>query len=232
MTAVIIIEGVVIVLLAILVAGLLKSHAEILRQLHALGVDEEGSVTVGTASTRPKTTGFEQAPAASLVGVDPEGGALAVNLEHGRGNTLVVFLSTGCLSCQTFWKELSGNFEPPTPDTRAVIVTKGPQSESPSRIRELAPSKVPLVMSDETWQTFKVPMTPYFMLVDGSGMIIGEGAAASWRHLLGLLRQSSADAAGSSRSSRKDPPDLQLKDAGIVPGHPSLYENPLGDDDG
>jgi hypothetical protein len=36
-TAVLIIESVVLVLLTLLVAGLLRSHAEILRRLHALG---------------------------------------------------------------------------------------------------------------------------------------------------------------------------------------------------
>ena len=83
-------------------------------------------------------------------------------------------------------------------------------------------------MSDETWQTFRVPMTPYFLLVDGQGMVIGEGAASSWRHLLGLLRQSARD-----RSVRLDPSgreeftDQQLRQAGIEPGDPSLYSNPL-----
>jgi hypothetical protein len=229
MTAVVIIEGLVIVLLAILVAGLLKSHAEILRQLDALGVTEEGTITLGSAQTRPKTTGFERAPATTLSGVTLDGAATTVSLEQGRGNTMLAFLSSGCLSCQTFWKELGGDFEPPTPATRAVIVTKGPESESPSRIRELAPSRVPLVMSDEVWQSFKVPMTPYFMLVDGAGMVIGEGAAASWKHLLGLLRQSAADATSIdlTNPSKKDPPDRQLKAAGVLPGDPSLYESPL-----
>ena len=76
MTAALIIEGVVIVLLAVLVAGLLKSHAEILRQLHALGVTDDGVVTVGSANTQPKTTGFERAPATTLSGVTLDGGAL------------------------------------------------------------------------------------------------------------------------------------------------------------
>ena len=85
MTAVVIIEAVVIVLLAILVAGLLKSHAEILRQLAALGVTEEGAVTVGTPQTRPKTTGFEKAPSNTLSGVGLDGADQSMSLVHGRG---------------------------------------------------------------------------------------------------------------------------------------------------
>jgi hypothetical protein len=230
MTAVIVVEGVVIVLLAVLVAGLLKSHAEILRQLNALGAAEDGSVTVGSAQTRPRTTGLEKAPTTSLTGVDLVGSSMSVSLEHGRGNTLLAFLSSGCLSCETFWREFSGDFELPTPETRTVIVTKGPNSESPARVQELAPERVPLLMSDEMWDTFRVPMTPYFLLVDGGGMVMGEGAASSWRHLLGLLRQSAADAASPlhlDTEGRRQFTDSQLRRAGVHPGDPSLYENPL-----
>jgi hypothetical protein len=218
MTAVVVIEGLVIILLAILVGGLLKSHAEILRQLHALGVSEDGAVTVGTAQTKPKTTGFEKAPSNELTGVDLQGATRSVSLEHGRGDTLLAFLSSGCLSCETFWKEFGGDFDLPTPNTRTVIVTKGPNSESPSRIRELAPERIPLLMSDEVWDTFRVPMTPYFMLVDGKGLVIGEGAASSWRHLLGLLRQSTADGASIRRTTggRNDYTEDHLRGAGLA----------------
>jgi len=229
MTALVIIEGVVILLLAILVAGLLKSHAEILRQLAALGVTEDGAVSVGTAQTRPRTTGMERAPANTLHGVNLDGSEQTMSLVHGRGPTLVAFLSSGCLSCQTFWNELQGDIELPTPDTRPVIVTKGPGSESVAKVRDLVPTRVPLIMSDETWEAFRVPMTPYFLLVDGAGMVMGEGAASSWRHLLGLLRQSARDAmpAGLDAEGREAFTDLQLRQAGIEPGDGSLYSNPL-----
>lgn len=71
MTAVVIIEGVVIALLVILVAGLLRSHAEILRQLDRLGAGEgEGTRIDGP---RPRTVGFEEAPLKTLVGQAPNG---------------------------------------------------------------------------------------------------------------------------------------------------------------
>ena len=229
MTAVVIIEGVVIVLLAVLVGGLLKSHAEILRQLHALGVDEDGSVATSASMTRPKTTGFEKAPSSNLIGVGTNGDPVTISLEQGRGNTLVAFLSSTCSSCQIFWSELSGNFDLPAPDTRTVIVTKGPDSESPSKVASLAPPGLPLVMSTDSWDTFRVPMTPYFMLVTGDGNVAGEGAASSWSHLIGLLRQSVADASPVTMSTedRTQFTDMQLGSSGIKPGDESLYQNPL-----
>ncbi len=229
MTAAVVIEGVVIVLLTILVAGLLKSHAEILRQLHALGASEDGTVSTSGRST-PRTPGFERVPTETLAGTKLDGGEVSLSLGHGRGNTLIAFLSAGCLSCQAFWTEFSGEFELPTPDTRTVIVTKGPASESVSRLSELAPSNLPLVMSDDLWDTFKVPMTPYFLFVNGAGSIIGEGAASSWRHLISLLRQSlrdSRDPVHADTAGRSDMTDDQLRGAGIEPGDETLYKNPL-----
>ncbi len=230
MTAVIVIEAVVIVLLAILVGGLLKSHAEILRQLHALGVGEDGSIASPAPINRPRTTGFEKAPATSLSGVSVTGDPSTVSLEHGRGNTLLAFLSSGCTTCRVFWDEFRDDFELPTPDTRTVIVTKGAKSESPSKIAELAPPHITLLMSDDVWDVFKVPMTPYFLLVDGNGMVVGEGSASTWRHLLGLLRQSAADAVSPvhmDTEGRAHFTDVQLGSAGIEPGDPSLYDNPV-----
>ena len=231
MTPLIVVESLVILLLAILVAGLLKSHAEILRQLNALGVGEDGSIVPAAGSVRPRTTGFEKAPTSTLVGDDLSGAAISLSLEHRKGSTLLAFLSSGCESCQGFWKEFRGDFDLPAPDTRTIIITKGPSSESPSRLRELAPANLPVLLSDEMWDVFRVPMTPYFLLVDGDGSVVGEGAASTWHHLLGLLRQSAADAQSTpvrlDTDGRQHFTDSNLKESGVEPGDPSLYQNPI-----
>ena len=49
MTVLVALQGVVILLLAVLVVGLLRSHAEILRALHDLGVNLED----GAPDSRP-----------------------------------------------------------------------------------------------------------------------------------------------------------------------------------
>lgn len=209
MTALIILEGVVILLLLVLVAGLLKSHAEILRELHRLGGRPEGEI--GPRGVR--VTGLGQAPLTEITGSDPSGNERTVSLTHGRGETLIAFLSTGCAACQVFWQTLSEKPEMPTPSTRPVIITKGSEAESPGRVRKLAPAGVPLVMSSDAWDAFKVPLTPFFMLVGGEGQVLGEGSAMSWDQLLGLLERSRADA--------EEPV------AAISPDDPTLYENPI-----
>lgn len=228
MTAIVVIEGVVIVLLLILVAGLLRSHAEILRQLDRLGVGDDTSLPL--SSPRPRTVGFEEAPMKTVTGLTPRGAERAITLDHGRSPTLLAFLSSGCASCRVFWSELGADPEQPIPGTRTVIVTKGADGESPDKIAGLAPEGVEIVMSSEVWDNFRVPLTPYFVLLDPDARVIGEGSALTWQQLLGLLRQSAADTPNPAHlgtSERARFTDTHLAESGVEPGDASLYENPL-----
>ena len=231
MTALIVIEGIVLVLMSILVVGLLRSHAEILRRLHALGAGEADLAEFG-APVYQRGGAPTTAPAA-VTGATPEGGALSVPLRGGSGLVLLAFLSSGCTTCKPFWRTFGGEFELPRADVRPIIVTKGAEEESPSAIADLAPDAVPTVMSSEAWDGLQIPVAPYFVLVETTaGAVIGEGAAATWAHVNDLLGQALADAGMSGVSPNGDTKgrarrvDIELSRAGIRPGDPSLYRNP------
>ena len=226
MTAVVVIEGVVIVLLAILVAGLLRSHADILRELHRLG----GSSSTERPITQPKSVGFGQVPIGEIAGEDLQGATRAISLKSGRSPTLLAFLSSGCATCRTFWEELQTDLALPLPETRIVVVTKGSRAESPAKLRELASPTRTLVLSDEAWDAFQVPMTPYFVLIDEHGGVLGEGSARNWDHLLSLFTQSVADSPLPTRLDTEERElftDSRLRGSGIEPGDASLYDNPI-----
>ena len=91
-------------------------------------------------------------------------------------------------------------------------------------------------MSSEAWADFAVPGSPYFVLVDGAGRIIGEGTASTWSRVLELLGEALADSvpppgdesrpAGPPRgtgAARLRHVDETLRAAGIEPGHASLH---------
>jgi hypothetical protein len=232
MTALVVIEGIVLILLSILVAGLLRSHAEILRQLHALGAGESDLTELGSAPVYRRPGKATTTPEA-ITGATPGGGALSVPLQAGSGLVLLAFLSSGCTTCRPFWRTFGGEFDLPREDVRLVIVTKSADEDSPAKIAELAPDDVPTVMSSEAWDEMKIPVSPYFVLVDGSsGAVVGEGAAATWPHVNDLLSLSLADAglAGGPTTAntlgRARRVDIELSRAGITPGDPSLYRNP------
>ena len=224
MAAVVTIEAVAIVLLGLLVAGLLRSHAEILRTLHRLGagLDPDAAPGVTTAVAPPARRGA--ATAFDVAGVTPTDEAIRIGVVGVRQGTLLAFLSSGCLTCAGFWETFAATDRLPTPGgSRLVIVTKSAESESVARIRELAPRAFPVVMSTAAWDEYKVPHTPYFVYVDGpSGRIVGEGSAATWEQVASLWTQALADEAD-QRGGGEARADRELLRAGITPGHASLY---------
>jgi len=201
-TAIVVTDTVLLVLLSLLVVGLLRSHAEILRRLghddeehagHDHGRREGASPNlqlIDLPGPREKSP-----PAADIAGETPAGDAVKISVTGDR-DRLVTFLSSGCLTCMDLWQGIRNQSEPLPGDTRVVIVTKGRSMESPSRLMDLAPDGVPVVMSQEAWESYAIAMSPYFVHVDGrTGAVRSEGAASSWEQVRSLLRDALADEA-------------------------------------
>ncbi len=228
-TALVVVLAVAVGLLALLVAGLLRSHAEILRILHGLGVTEDEVLGRDTAA-EPVPVRPSAAPAADVAGATPQGGAVRVGVVATGQPTLLAFLSSGCATCGPFWDRLGeADLDLPIGDPRLVVVTRGPERESPPAVAALAPPGATVVMSTSAFVDYSVPATPYFVLVDGpSGRIAGEGTATSWEQLGGLLGRAAADAGFAARARRRfadriRDTDAELAAAGIEPGDPTLY---------
>ena len=265
MTAVVVVLAAVVAVLSLFVVGLLRSHAEILKRLHQLGagLEPDGSQPASPAAT-PVTSrnDFQVMPqvpsppdreafggAADLVGVGPGGSdAISVRITGVEHDTIVAFLSSGCITCQKFWDAFRKPRKLKLPSgTRLVVVTKGPDAESASSVAELAPPGLPTVMTTAAFTDYDVPGSPYFVYVHGaSGRVRGEGTGPDWDQVSSLLSQATGDAdlaatlapnavpkpdADAEREARVD---RELFDAGVLPGDPSLLTPPpphLGHDD-
>jgi hypothetical protein len=210
MVAIVSVETVVLVLLVILVAGLLRSHAEILRRL---GPGESGGPA--SAPRRARAT-----PAPAIAGTTIEGDAVTLDFAGGAGPpTLLAFLSSGCSTCEGMWEGLG---ERRLPDgIQTVIVAHGAERERPARLRSLATGEVPVVMSSAAWEDYGVPGAPYFVLVDGD--IRGEGTATTWEGLASLVSDAIADVREAMQPDRARRVDGAFAAAGIGPDDPSLY---------
>ena len=245
MTAAVVALAVAVVLLGLLVAGLLRSHAEILRALHELGAGLELDRGAAGGSTGPQSLVLEPfapvTPAAerptSVSGSTLDDEAVSLSLTGGA-DTLLAFLSSGCTTCQGFWDAFDGPAPEVPGGARLVVVAQGLGDESESALRDRAPDGIPLVLSSEAWAEFSVPGSPYFVYVDGrTGRSVGEGSAASWAQVVDLMGQALADdrarlsrAAGTPGGGRhrRERDDEALLAAGIAPGDPSL-DRPAGD---
>jgi hypothetical protein len=243
-TALVVGLTVAVALLAFLVAGLLRSNAEILRALHQMGVDLDPSapaagparpVSVPDPTVRPTP----QRPAATdiidLTGTTPGGDAISLAVAGVEHDTLAAFLTSGCATCRGFWEA----FRQGTPDVpggaRLVAVTRGPASESPGAVGALA-GATPVVMSDDAWEHYDIPHAPYFVYISGAaGKVVGEGVAAGWEEVRTLVANAVADGTTAPPPStarrprsradqaRDDAVDRQLRAAGIQPGDARLY---------
>lgn len=262
MTAVVWLLVVVVGVLAVFVIGLLRSHAEIVRALHDAGIsldpdrhDHAGEggrrtapfesptpPTIRTVDGVPEPAGASGQRAHDLAGTTPTGGTRTVAVTDTDQATLLAFLTTGCATCADFWQAFAEGVELPS-DTRLVVVTKGPELESPADVTAVAAPHVLTVSSTEAWDAYSIPVAPYFVLVDGRrGVVVGEGAANNWERVRALLDRALADAgysAGQVRrrdlllgKARTERVDRDLLDAGLAPGDPRLHHEPAEPDPG
>src|SRR5947209_8632470 len=101
-------ETVLLVLLVVLVAGLLRSHAEILRRLGPPGEADAAPAPLRSPGSVPARTGAQAVLARPIAGQTLDGDPVALAFDGlGAGATLLAFLSSGCTSCAGFWERLS-----------------------------------------------------------------------------------------------------------------------------
>jgi hypothetical protein len=249
MLALVILLTVVVAVLMVLVIGLLRAHAEVLRRLHELGAGlyDDPTVPAPTPSTArvvdlradlaARVAAGVAAPgdalgagATDVVGVTPKGSAVHVGVAGANRLTLLAFLSSGCMSCDGFWHAFGAGRVPTFGgDTapRLVVVTKGPEDEHVHAVATRAPEGAATVMSSAAWQDYGVPASPYFVLVHGELGVLGEGSAASYEQLAGLLERAVSDR-GFDDPDNATRVDRELRRAGLHPGHPDLYHPVAG----
>lgn len=232
-TVVLLVQGLVLAVALLFIVALLRSHAEILRRLGALDGRAEQRPTGGVLPGSARGGAAHDLVGSTLAG---DSRKVALRGSATSSQTLLAFLSSGCTSCGPIWAALRDGARPPN-GARLVIVTEDRERESASRLNQLAPSNVELVMSSTAWSQYEVASSPHFVLVDGAaGEIAGRGSASSWEQLVTLVEQTNADLAliadGSSTPERAARADEALARAGITPGHPSLYPSRQREDDG
>lgn len=228
--------GLVIVLLAAVVIGLLKSNAEVLRRLDRLGVRLEDDPSSGPHQPSPIEFSPRRdrgAPVPPISGIVPDGEPVVASPMAGHDPVLLAFLSTSCSSCTGFWENLSDSTKRiGERQHRVIIVTLGPEEESPTRASSLRRGDAQVIMSSSSWDDYQVPGAPYFVLVDPTSGIVGEGSVSTYDSLAGFLDDTANDREWDRRNrvgdrtdrDREDRINDELTNAGFLPDDPRFYE--------
>jgi hypothetical protein len=224
MTALVVALAVAVLLLAVLVAGLLRSHAEILKALHELGAGleldrSEGPVDVtiegvrtprrGSSETadaiaarrstaRPSRCRSPPAPTPcwpSCPPAAPPAGVLGGLRRAGRGGAR---------------RRPAGRRH------------QGLDEESASALAKRAAAR-PARVEQQRWEGFGVPGRRTSSTSTAPGASSARGSAATWPAVATLMGQAHADDAHrTGRLTARGADDAALAAAGIRPGDPSL----------
>jgi hypothetical protein len=233
MTLAVAVLGVLVAVLLLFVVALLRSHAEILRRLAGIEASLDlgalaPSAAGGPLEVRSAGANLRRGQRASDIGGQTLGGDMVqVSLGAAAPPTLLAFMGTTCHACAPLWEGLHAGPVPTPSGARLVVVTKGPDRERLARLLELAPADVAVIMSSQAWQDYEVPSTPHFVLVR-EGQIVGRGAATSWAQITTFLTDADDDdriyrSRTLNTEGRAARAERALTEAGIGPGHPSLY---------
>jgi hypothetical protein len=240
---------VLVALQSLLLVGLLRAYGAVLRRLHQL---DGGQAAVGAPPFRvvPEIAAPSAPPAspasasagvpvdgrdewragADLTGATPAGEVVSLRVVGVAHDTVLAFLSTTCAGCEGFWAQLAGaEAWRPGAGARLVVVAKD-AGEDRNALALLA-GAADLVLSDQAWEDYAVPGSPYVVVVDGrTGRVKGEGSGTSFRQMSALIEQAAGDSRRAFGRGRPDGDlrreldvDRALLAAGITPGHPSLY---------
>ncbi|MDT4921517.1 MAG: hypothetical protein QOI15_2419 [Pseudonocardiales bacterium] len=237
MTILVLVETVLLAVLTVLVAGLLRAYGAVLRRLHALdsgGADGARQFDLLPVPAARRQADADFGPAHDISGETLDGEVVSARVVDVEHDTLLLFLSSGCATCENFWAELGrpGAIQLPR-STRLLVVPQGAADESPADLAALAPAGLDVILSSEAWRDYEVPGSPHVAYVDGaSGRIRGEGTGQSLQQVSELLARATGDvgflagepAPKSSRDrSQEISVDRELLAAGILPGDSRLY---------
>jgi hypothetical protein len=236
MTVLVLLETILLIVLTVLVAGLLRAYATVLKRLHQLDGAPSGPKPFELDSATPvaaPTSRDEWTAGHDLAGETVRAELVSTRVVGVEHDTVLLFLSSGCASCEVFWSELARPVTLPS-NTRLVIVTQGADSESRDAIAVLASPDLDVLMSTPAWRDYEVPGSPHVVYVEGrSGRVRGEGTGQSWGQVAQLLARATGDTTFLDGKAPAGKPkrdaeieaqiDRELMAAGIRPGDPRLY---------
>jgi hypothetical protein len=181
-------ETLLLVLVLLLVAGLLRSHAETLRSLHDLTAHgahtaaQAGDDIVLPEILRPHPIAGEALDRSPVV-FDPA----------RRPDVLLAFLDSGCSTCRPLFEGMKASESTHLPaSSELVIVAKDRHEESIGRLRKLVPEWASLILAGAAWRDYGIPGSPYFIHVRG-GEILGHGTAKTWPAALSFAEDAATD---------------------------------------
>lgn len=168
MAVLVVLLGSVLALLAAVVAGDLSTHGGVRRAMRRPQAPHEHLARPGGAAVR------------EITGVEPDLTPRTIPLVGTPTATLLAFLGSTCVTCDGLWRGADRAARRSRRALRIVIVTRGPEAESPGLVAAKAPRSVPVLMSEAGWAACGVGPAPAFVVVGIDGVPTPLDVPATW----------------------------------------------------
>jgi len=150
-------------------------------QLHPLDDPE----FVAGLRTVPSTASGEHVTwsASDLSGTRPDGSTVEIGLDSLDRATLLVFLTTRCDGCETFWRGLADRSDPLLETLVTIVAVKASDAADIDEVRALAEplTATEVVLGDRAWSDYRVTGYPFLVLVDPSTRtVLAETVGFGW----------------------------------------------------
>ncbi|MEJ2263830.1 MAG: redoxin domain-containing protein [Anaerolineales bacterium] len=124
-----------------------------------------------------------EAPSFNLAGTTGQ----MISLEKFSGQSvLLIFSSPTCSACQQIYPVLK-EFTRSYPDISMLMISTGSQEENRILVRDQGFDFPVVSLQKEVASSYQLPGTPYFYLIDESGVITNSGFASSLEELRSLV---------------------------------------------
>lgn len=140
---------------------------------------------VGARMGNPGPAVGETVPQASGVAID--GRRVSIGGKRPR-QTLLVFVTPTCESCHHLAPSLRSIARSERSRLETILVCpRGEAAEAERFVRQLKLESLPLILSSELAELYRVATTPYALLVDEAGVLSAKGLVNHIEHLESLL---------------------------------------------
>lgn len=178
-----------LILLLIIVILLMVAIAGLFIRMNQLQQEVIASMTVLQGGIMEQDEGLEtgvRAPDFALV--DTVGQTISLHDFEGK-RLLLVFSSVHCPGCISMFPHLL-NLSESSEDVDVVMISQGSGEENRSLIEEQGFTFPILAWDDAIAETYEVPGTPFFYVIDTDGTVVNSGFANSEEQIRRLYEQS------------------------------------------
>lgn len=165
---------ILVILLALVLLGMLRRVAPLLERAEATLRD----------AARATLRGLRPGEAVPAFVAEELGGGTFTDSDLRGSTTIVLFLNTGCSSCELLAADIEAAR---VPDLGVPLVVIADEADEAARFAEGGQARVLLQQNGSVARVFESDRTPHAFVIDETGRVVVSGSPNNWDVMVSLL---------------------------------------------